>query len=152
MLQRQKKNWEKIHSIGTSEDCIDCIQVCGFEEAFDLWGCGHYQIPKVTPWGEYNKDKNGKRQFDYERDIQLKFDWETHSAGDHDDNGAWAKNCHKCFNEPCTCEIKEAFQNLYTVKREQDLRILKKEHKDKIVIKDSKYEKQGLHETEGPGK
>jgi len=25
---------------GSGEDTLNAIQVCGFEEAFDLWGCG----------------------------------------------------------------------------------------------------------------
>jgi hypothetical protein len=126
---------------GTGHDCIDCIQVCGFEEAFDLWGCGRYQKPKVKEWGEYSRDKNGKREFEYVRDIQLKFNWETHGASKHPDNGKWANNCHKCFNEPCTCEIKERYANPYTVKREHVLHILKKKEEikdgDKTIITDN---------------
>jgi hypothetical protein len=111
---------------GTSKDCLDCIQVCGFEEAFDLWGCGRYAYPKTNFSGEYQKDNNGKRLFDYARDIQLKFNWENHPAHIHDGyNPGWVKNCHKCFNDPCTCENKASYENPFTVKREQDLHVLK---------------------------
>jgi len=134
---------------GTSQDCIDCIQVCGFEEAFDLWGCGRYQAPKCNSSGEYIRDKNGNREFKYARDIQLKFNWETHGASKHPRyNGDWAKNCHRCFNEPCTCEIKSRYDNPFTVKREQDLRVLKKKFEDKIVMKQEEYiEEKNKNET-----
>lgn len=128
---------------GSSQDCVDCIQVCGFEEAFDLWGCGRYHVPSCNSSGEYIRDKNGNRVFNYARDIQLKYNWETHGASLHQNkNGDWAKNCHRCFNEPCTCEIKIAHENPFTVKREQDLHVLKKKFEDKTVMKESDYIKE----------
>lgn len=61
----------------SGENIVNAVQVCGFSEAFDLWGCGRY------------------RGF---KDIQLLFDGKK-MAGDN-------RNyiCLRCYQFPCQCE------------------------------------------------
>lgn len=62
----------------------NAIQICGFSEAFDLWGCGPY---------------NGFK------DIQLLFDDEIMSGDDIiKDSEIVANACLRCFRVPCQCE------------------------------------------------
>jgi hypothetical protein len=117
---------------GTGVDNLNAIQVCGFKEAFDLWGCGRFAYPKLKHEMEYEKDKNGRRIMQYAKDIQLMFDDE--STPDVD-NMKWHENCTGCFNNPCTCERIIKFDNPYTVKREQDLKLLEKANGDKVKTK-----------------
>lgn len=58
------------------------IQICGFTEAFDIWGCGIYKGFK---------------------DIQLLFD-DKQMKGTHNSN--IGKGCLRCFRDPCQCENK----------------------------------------------
>ena len=111
---------------GTGENCLNAIQVCGFKEAFDLWGCGHYVYPKLKTMDvEYVKDKDGKKVYEYAKDIQLMYDDETED--DSFSRGVnWTEGCTGCFNKPCTCERKEKYNNPFTVKRTQDLQLLEK--------------------------
>jgi len=110
---------------GTGVDCINAIQVCGFKEAFDLWGCGRFIHPKLKPNDmEYEKNEHGDKKYMYAKDIQLMFDDETKYDNGH--NGDWSHNCTGCFNNPCTCERKDKYDNPYSVKREQDLKFLEK--------------------------
>lgn len=90
---------------GSGNDVKNAIQVCGFEEAYDLWGCGIF--------GE--KDENGKvRQ---KKDIQLMFrEYEVAHAE------RFYPGCVCCFNDPCNCHqptTKEC--GPFNVKREEDL-------------------------------
>ena len=99
---------------GSSEDNSNCIQVCGFSEAFDLWGCGRFEGFK---------------------DIQLLFDGKKmYGEEQYEFDG-----CLKCFRNPCQCEnrpdiIIDKFcrvddANPFFVKREHMLedRIIKNE-------------------------
>ncbi len=59
-----KKERKKIGNIftpsGSGESSKNAIQVCGFNEAFDLWGCANYQTYKISNNGysyEYVKPK-----------------------------------------------------------------------------------------------
>lgn len=102
---------------GSGQDNKNAIQVCGFSEAFDLWGCGIFAKPKTKTEGyEYVRDGNGEKVFEMAKDIQLLFDSETLPITD-----LVCDYCWSCFNNPCTCEIKVKYSNPYTVKREQDL-------------------------------
>lgn len=117
---------------GTGVDCLNAIQVCGFKEAFDLWGCGRYAYPKLKVNDmEYEKDKNGNKILQYAKDIQLMFDDESTTKFEM----KWHENCTGCFNNPCTCERKDKYDNPYTVKREQDLKFIEKASGDKIKTK-----------------
>lgn len=140
---------------GSGENNRNAIQVCGFTEAFDLWGCGIFATPKTNQGGCYEYDDKGKKIYEQVKDIQLKFDIETKPMMVHDrlkvdtpeyviskSDGKhlfvkkfvrWMKErdvCYGCFNYPCTCEVKVKHRNPYEVKREQDLILLKKEKKN----------------------
>ena len=41
--------------------------------------------------------------------------------------------CHKCFNHPCTCEVKITYENPYTIKREQDVKPNTKEEYEQAI-------------------
>ena len=105
---------------GSGESNMNAIQVCGFSEAFELWGCSTYakpSSPKVVM-------TDVQEQM---RDIQLKFDLEVIRRD-------WKyneKTCHKCYNEPCTCEIFVRKENPFTVKCSQDLYLEKKPEEKK---------------------
>jgi len=77
---------------GTSRDCPNSIQVCGFKSAFDLWGCGVFCDNEGNP----------------RKDIQLLFDKETKVEG-----GKWFRDlpmnelCHKCFFPKKDCRCKD---------------------------------------------
>ena len=71
---------------GTSHDVTSAIQVCGFDEAFDLWGCGIFC------------SKVGKKA---KKDIQLLFSKDSikdQMALDLD------HGCAKCYCNPCNCK------------------------------------------------
>jgi hypothetical protein len=70
---------------GSSENIKNAIQVCGFSEAFDLWGCGIFQGFK---------------------DIQLLFD-DTKMGGR---DSFSSDNCCRCYREPCQCEVSPSIQ------------------------------------------
>jgi hypothetical protein len=101
---------------GSGQDSKNAIQVCGFSEAFDLWGCAVFAKPKTKTEVEYVRDGKGEKVFEMAKDIQLMFDSETRSVSDLGNDCCWC-----CFNNPCTCEVKVRHDNPYTVKREQDI-------------------------------
>ena len=107
-----------------------CIQVCGVDEAFDLWGCAVFAKPKVRFFaedeGEYIRDPAGDKVYEQLKDIQLKFHPE---AKIHQGHSRIGRDCIACYNDPCTCEVKIRKENPYTVKRSQDLEIEKTEDK-----------------------
>lgn len=107
---------------GSSHTSKNAIQICGFQEAFDLWGCAVFARKGL--WGQVRM--LDKEKYIQVKDIQLKFNMEIepHCMGrEHD----LEKDCSRCYNKPCTCEQHVAFENPYTVKREQDLWLEKKE-------------------------
>jgi hypothetical protein len=133
----------------TGSNVVNAIQICGFREAYDLYGCARYQYPisydprKKICDGLENKNV----QFIQTKDIQLMFDIETRPT---DSCKIWdiTNGCCRCYNEPCTCEnkiekpleydrdalikdflegkkVKNLTPNPYNVKREEDLPLLK---------------------------
>lgn len=68
------------------------IQVCGFSEAFDLWGCGCFKGFK---------------------DIQLKFDDNKMQGKFEVGNG----ECIRCYHNPCQCEEKDKTKVPFIVKK-----------------------------------
>lgn len=75
---------------GTSRDCPNSIQVCGFESAFDLWGCGAFSDDSGNP----------------RKDIQLLFNKDTKfEAGKYFKDLSLNELCHKCFfpKKDCRC-------------------------------------------------
>lgn len=95
------------------------VQLCGFEEAYDLWGCGVFSEKKVTTH-KYDKEqlerlkeiaKNDsffKDRTTYtkthnirKRDIQFLFkDYKNNTGDDFHASG----NCWTCYNKNCTCD------------------------------------------------
>ncbi len=140
---------------GSGERNINAIQVCGFDEAFDLWGCGVYGNKKTQ---EMKRDiqmiwfnNYDKMNSDERRAVIIKGEVNPISEGLAKELGVGKlkegnieikKNrfdfgsdgiCHRCFNHPCTCEVKIAYENPYTVKREQDVKPhTEKEFKDTV--------------------
>lgn len=85
----------------SNNNAENCIQICGFSEAFDYWACGIYK---------------------HKKDIQLLFD-DVELQGEQDCN---IDECWRCFHKPCQCENKINFENTgrnnpFNVKREEDL-------------------------------
>ena len=86
----------------------DAIQVCGFTEALDLWGCGIFADKGVQV-----------------KDIQLRFTptTEPHVLDrivERDGTGFELRTqmpCIRCYNHPCTCEVKTPGKNPYVAKR-----------------------------------
>jgi len=105
---------------GSGHNNMTSIQICGFTEAFDLWGCAKYNKLKVPGVVMTNQ----KEQV---RDIQLKFDWETVLSEFHYVDTI----CSRCYNVPCSCEVNIKYENPFTVKSERDLYIQKKKDEDK---------------------
>lgn len=111
---------------GSGRQNEGCIQVCGFTDAFDLWGCGVFARKMRI------RTKKNAFKFKQVKDIQLKFDRdvETHHSGLYkifkDKHGfpkpkKSIKKCERCFNHPCSCDDKKG-KNPYRVKREYDVR------------------------------
>lgn len=129
---------------GSAETTLNAIQVCGFDEAFNLWGCGMYgdaetkQMKKdiqlcwfksyklmsqeerrniVIGTKEHPCSLNSQRLADVGRT------WKEEIKVDRVGGVIDGKVCGKCFNHPCSCEIKTRYENPYTVKRKQDLQL-----------------------------
>ena len=92
---------------GTGQTGLNTIQICGFTEAFDYWGCGIYPGYK---------------------DIQCLFDEGIMGGKDHD---ADLKECLGCYRKPCQCDnqLEEGHENPFNCKRADDLkkRIIERE-------------------------
>lgn len=124
---KQKEIGQIFSPSGTGSTTINAIQVCGFSEAYDLWGCGLYGKHKFIDSNKnyknrkYLYDSNGNKIMEQVKDIQLYFDEDTQkcSLDDLDD-------CDKCFNTPCVCHNKgEKIRIPFNVKRESDIKELK---------------------------
>lgn len=102
---------------GTSHNKLNAIQVCGFDRAFMLWGCGVFA-----------DEKTGKQK----QDIQLLYNENSEGV-----SGSFAVNsdCGRCFNKQvpmgdylpgrkCSCDELE-------IAKEKDLDIEKEEKKCK---------------------
>lgn len=75
---------------GTSHDIENAIQVCGFDDAFDFWGCGVFGDGKGNP----------------KKDIGLLFNSNSTKDDRIADKISLSHGCHKCYNlkENCKCE------------------------------------------------
>jgi len=136
---------------GSGKTNLNAIQICGFDEAFDLWGCGVYgdkktqrmkkdiQLAWLYPYdkitsGDVNDIVVGEEKIPISPERQkimgLEKPYYIHkirrSRFSFDENDGV---CGKCFNHPCTCENLTNYENPYTVKRQQDLYLEKKEGK-----------------------
>jgi hypothetical protein len=128
---------------GSGKINLNAIQICGFDEAFDLWGCGVYGDKETK---NMKKDIQLCWLYPYdlmeEKDVrEIIIGEKKHFSTKHGKRKIWTEQirksrfsfdlkdgvCGKCFNHPCTCEVHIEYENPYTVKREQDLHLNKKE-------------------------
>ena len=72
---------------GTSHDTPSSIQICGFDRAFDLWGCGIFHDGK----GHAKQDI----QLLFNKDSNKEFTNPNHTATDE---------CFKCYNKKKECQ------------------------------------------------
>ena len=99
----------------SSSNITNAIQVCGFYEAFDLWGCSRFShLDKCE--NALVKAIEGKRKEVQTKDIQLLFDFDNKR-----ENSNIGAVCEKCYNSPCHCDY-TINGNAYIVKREKDLK------------------------------
>jgi len=84
----------------------NAIQICGFETAFDLWGCALFG----------KKGVNDK--FFSKKDIQLLFHDYVNEAN-LSERRKGIDNCWRCYSFPCVCETEKG--DPFTVKREKEL-------------------------------
>lgn len=125
---------------GSTENVINAIQVCGFNEAFDYWGCGIFgeskenikthSDDKIARMKKHGIDLP-KTYKDYnlvmKKDIQLVFeDYETKRFSSLSDR------CAGCYNEPCTCETSDEGSR-YKIKTSNELKA-----KGLLELKDDK--------------
>lgn len=73
---------------GSGSNVLNGIQVCGFEVAYDYWGCGVF--------GERKGDNVIAK-----RDIQLIYSEYDVVQPRHLN---YNSDCLRCYNEPCTCQ------------------------------------------------
>ncbi len=109
----------------SAENNLNAIQICGFDEAFDLWGCGIYG-DKETKKMKKDIQLCWHKVYEYmdsrERDFFHKIkDGELTSRKSRISAVIDGEVCGRCFNHPCNCEILVKHENPFTVKREQDL-------------------------------
>jgi len=137
---------------GSGERNLNAIQICGFDEAFDLWGCGVYgdaeqkqmkkdiQLCWFRPYKHMTSEEirsvvmgTKEHKLSAEAKKMMKSDkdtWTETLKVQRFSAVLDCKICGKCFNYPCSCEIKTRFENPYTIKREQDLYLDKKKVED----------------------
>ena len=119
------RNGEKVGHIFTpassSDSVTNAIQICGFSEAYDLWGCGIFggykDIQLLFDTGKCGG--SGIEDGFNNRHISLKANTKTGEG-----------QCVRCFREPCMCEDKVG-KNPFIVKREHEL-------KDRIKYKSNR--------------
>ena len=104
------------------------IQVCGFENAYALWGCGVFGenngLPRKTE--SNNQDiflgKTIQSDVSMKKDIQLLFkdyvpiDGDKHDRHMREASSYNEKRCCKCYNIPCNCENQDRGNNPFSVK------------------------------------
>ena len=139
---------------GSGGGNVNAIQICGFDEAFDLWGCGVFgdkatgkmkKDIQLIWFNNYNMMSNEERNKikvgekirpvneKEKKSLGLDTDFYTEiiTKNRFDIEGTGA--CMQCFNYPCTCEIKTRYENPYTVKREQDVNPITQKNYDEAV-------------------
>jgi hypothetical protein len=133
---------------GSGRYTINAIQVCGFKEAYDYWGCARYCYPSMSDDREkICESLEGKKiPYIWAKDIQLLFNIETEPSYKIEGKGnifssSLDENCGRCFNKPCTCDNKidrtlptpnilheeeplGKHENPYNVKRESEVPVL----------------------------
>ncbi|KKN40781.1 hypothetical protein LCGC14_0729970 [marine sediment metagenome] len=148
----EKGNRKQIGHIFTpsssAESNLNAIQICGFDEAFDLWGCGVFGDKKTKQmkkdiqlcWfnaydmmgsDEIRKVVIGEKVHHITEErmklLGLKKPVWTETITEPRFSAVIdGKVCGKCFNYPCNCEVLINHENPFAVKREQDLYLEKK--------------------------
>ncbi len=120
----------------SSQNTLNAIQVCGFEEAFDLWGCGRYVLQPNGVEAKLRMLEKGNIKWMRAKDIQLLFNFNTKADGGASFNEI---ECLRCFNSNvyCTCENKEGKnKNPFNLKREHQLKEIL-EFEDKNIARAS---------------
>lgn len=84
---------------GTTHDTPNSIQVCGFTEMFEFWGCGVYG------------DGNGNAK----KDIQLRFEQNSQPESIEVDLGK--RVCMRCFHPYNKCECNDMIRQLIKMAR-----------------------------------
>lgn len=98
LIKRGGETIGHIHTpAGTGENITNGIQICGFTEAFDFWGCGIFRGYK---------------------DIQLLFDEGIMGGIDHKLD---LRECLRCYRKPCQCETPQEPIS-FKVKRREELK------------------------------
>ena len=134
---------------GTSHNIKNAIQICGFDEAFDFWGCGIFGDKKTQlmkkdiqlMFSDYDKLEQGERGEVIVKEIKHTFpkDFPEAMKKYHPEGyiieqvkrnrySLTKDNCFACYNIPCTCEVKELkvfpiLDNPYIIKRANDLKL-----------------------------
>lgn len=91
---------------GTGRNTPNAIQVCGFEDVFDLWGCGVFQDNKGNP----------------KKDIQILFNKNSHSGTLKGFD--FTDDCSKCFHPEKECKCYDL-----TIKNKKEILIKELEKK-----------------------
>ncbi len=113
-----------IFSPATTVKNKECaIQVCGFEEAHQLWGCGIYgeeiDAPVRRAFDDRIKRTDTANKYRMKKDIQLVFTPYAQIAGF--DNDGWSLlngsvPDTRCYSNPCICENKDPNELPFKVK------------------------------------
>lgn len=140
---------------GSGNNVENAIQICGFTEAFDLWGCGVFgekvEVEKEYPDEQlkYLKDRFGAiankkykvQNLLMKKDIQLLFDdYEPIDSSFIRNKFDLTSTCLRCYSVPCHCEDKTDRDGCkmpfpFTVKKQIELEQTIFEHKKIEFIK-----------------
>jgi len=102
---------------GTTKDMPNAIQICGFDDIFDYWGCGVF------------RDKNKKPK----KDIQILFSEDSEQGSGKFE---WLEDCGRCFypKDKCMCwDLKPIRQkDIPKAQKKRDVFITKHKILDKL--------------------
>lgn len=94
------KDGKKVGSIftpsGSAQNKENSVQVCGFREAFDIWGCGRFPGYKDVQLLYVNDPLPGEEVFT-------------------------SSECPKCYRAPCQCEDKGDNKSPFIAKHHKDI-------------------------------
>lgn len=127
-------NKKEIGRLFVHEDYNNVVQLCGFDEAFDYWGCGVYGDKKTKILKKDMQFIFNEYTMLTKKDIQS---LEDRFSFNND-------QCLRCYNDPCTCEMRfdgiDAVVNPFQVKRLYQIKDLldKKDPKKISTILNSK--------------
>ena len=89
---------------GSGSYIKNAIQVCGFSDAVDYWGCALFAKLNDKKAVVNRLTSNRNDSYVQVKDIQLKFDFDTEPH--HTKHYDMGKDCLGCYNDPCTCDNK----------------------------------------------